>query len=105
MSDEHDFSSTSAGDEHGRTFRAEYDWTTISPSTAIVESVAEAKNSDPTALESLYDWIDTDAIDALFERPSGDPSDPPLSVSFDYTGYTVTVERNGTVTVEPAAEG
>lgn len=103
MSDDNEYPSTSASDGHDTTFRAKYDWRDIAPSTAIVETVAIATGRKPVALESLYDWIDTDAIDALFGGTSDDRSRSPLSVSFAYDDYTITVERNGTVSVEPSA--
>lgn len=66
-------------------------------SHAVVEAVAEAEGVDPVALRTpLYEAIDPDALDAVFE--SADES-PPLDgrVFFEYYGYTVAVASDGTV--------
>ncbi|MFC7137959.1 HalOD1 output domain-containing protein [Halobaculum litoreum] len=40
--------------------------TTASVSAVVVEAVAKARDVDPIRLPPLYDWIDPDALDALF---------------------------------------
>jgi hypothetical protein len=87
--------SAAAEDEAAR--RATYDWASTSPSTAVVETVAEATDRGPMALPQLYDTIDTDALDSLF-RPDGGP----VSVSLAFAGCDVTVRSDGEVAVRPA---
>lgn len=64
----------------------------LSASEAVIRQIAEAAGVDPLALPPLYDAVDPDALDALFE-PS--PGDPILSgtVSFTYCGCGVVVFR------------
>lgn len=64
------------------------------PSEAVVNAVADIEDSDVTDLPPLYGAIDTDALDALF---TGDAA---ASVTFEYSGYTVTVEDNEVVFVQ-----
>jgi len=64
------------------------------PSEAVVNAVADIEDSDVTDLSPLYGAIDTDALDALF---TGDAA---TSVTFEYSGYTVTVEDNEVVFVQ-----
>ena len=68
-------------------------------SRAVVAAVAEAAGTAPTALPSLTDVVDPDALDALF---SGDRTDG--EVSFRYAGYRVTVTADRRVTVVDPVE-
>lgn len=73
---------------------------------AIFRSVAEFENRAPINLPSLYDVVDPDALDALFERDVLDESGN-LLLTFRYSDSTVTVHGNGTirVTAEPPSAG
>ncbi|WP_254546255.1 HalOD1 output domain-containing protein [Halomarina pelagica] len=74
----------------------------IRPSVALVERIAELEGADPLELDPpLHDVVDSDALDDLC---ASSPAD--LAVSFEYRGYLVRVESDGTVDVrgEPAAE-
>lgn len=84
-------------DDRAGDLQIEYDWTTTSPSTAVIEAVATATDSEPEALETLNEYVDTDALDALFQRDSGKRSDSTLSISFTYDGVAVTVGASGVV--------
>ncbi len=55
--------------------------------TQIVEAVAQVKDVDPLSLAPLRDSVDTDALDRLF-----DSQNQGLQVTFEYEGYTVTVQ-------------
>ncbi|WP_049925688.1 HalOD1 output domain-containing protein [Halopiger goleimassiliensis] len=76
------------------------------PSRAVIEAVADAEGVSPAELcppayDPLHEAIDPDALDALFEdRADGAPRSTG-SVSFPYCGYLVTVEEDGSVTLEP----
>ncbi|MFC6863998.1 HalOD1 output domain-containing protein [Halomicroarcula sp. GCM10025817] len=63
-------------------------------SRRVVESVADAAGTAPTALPSLTDVIDPDALDALFagDRTNG-------RVTFRYAGFRVTVDADRRVSV------
>jgi len=49
---------------------------------AVVEAVSSFENSSPTSLPPLYDVVDTDALNALFETGSDATSDHGVSISF-----------------------
>ncbi|NUB91577.1 hypothetical protein HT576_11185 [Haloterrigena sp. SYSU A121-1] len=66
------------------------------PSLAVVDAVASASETDPTALPPLYDAIEPDALDATFE--SSQPG-ATRRVSFSYSGFDVTVDGGPAVTV------
>ncbi|NHN49814.1 hypothetical protein G9464_19780 [Halostella sp. JP-L12] len=67
-------------------------------STTIIMEVAEALDTDPVNLTpSLYDHIDPDALDALFDS-AGDGSDVYLTIR--EWGCTVTVFADGRVLVD-----
>lgn len=67
-------------------------------STTIVEAVAEEAGVDPTALPPLYERVDPDALDTLFEPASGGFSRT-RKLQFTYWGYVVTVGFNGEPTI------
>lgn len=54
-------------------------------SEAIVTAVAEREDAAPTEVPPLYDTIDPDALDRLFDGRR------PGEVTFEYAGYEVTV--------------
>lgn len=69
------------------------------PSQTIIERVAQAENADPLDLElPLYEAIDPDALDALFE-PTNEGLRSNGQIIFDYHGHTVVVASDGTVTL------
>lgn len=71
-------------------------WGVRSVSTSVVQTVAQATNREPDELEPLYDVVDPDALDALFE---GDDASARVRVVFTYEGYQVTVSGAGDVEV------
>lgn len=79
------------GREHGSRFVAPKH----PPSTAIVEAVLELEGKEPEEVTPLYDVLDPDALDSLFdERGERGAS---LCVSFVYEGYSVQVHDDGRV--------
>ncbi|WIV67371.1 HalOD1 output domain-containing protein [Natrialbaceae archaeon AArc-T1-2] len=71
-----------------------------SPSTKVVEAVADELDVEPIELETpLAEAIETDALDHLFKGP-GDS----VVISFSYYGYRVTVEEDGDVTLTENSE-
>lgn len=79
--------------------RKQYDWSSLTPSTAVVEAVAAATGRDPTTIEPLYERIDPDALDALVGANGTTPDSENVSVSFSFAELLVTVQRNGEVVV------
>ncbi len=60
---------------------------------AVLAAVADREGVDLTELKTpLNDVVDADALDALFRDGTG-------QVTFDYGGYTVTVDHAGDVTL------
>jgi hypothetical protein len=91
-------------DERGSSeeIQIQYDWSSTEPSTAVVETTAQAANCDPQELSPLYDFIDPDAFDAILAPPTTKNTNTTTSITFTYVGYTVTVYSTGTVNVAPA---
>lgn len=75
-------------------------------STAIVRRIASKAGVEPTALPPLYEWIDPDALDALFaSTPTG--RNRRGRIEFPYLDYEISVdcEDETTITVaEPNTE-
>ncbi|MFC4550266.1 MULTISPECIES: HalOD1 output domain-containing protein [Halorussus] len=73
-------------------------------SRSVVETVAELEDTDPLKLPPLARFVDPDALDRLF-GPSFDGTRREVvgRVEFDYAGYRIRVEADGTVAVRPVA--
>lgn len=71
------------------------------PSICVVETVSDALEADPTELGPLYEAVDPDALDALFEPPERFTSG---RVTFTFEGCTVTVDADGWVAVSPGTD-
>lgn len=72
-------------------------------SYTLVRRVAAEKGVDPTSLRPLYEVIDTDALDALFEESSTARLRDGY-VGFSYEGYAVRIGHDGSVSLAPASE-
>ncbi|MHC3436696.1 HalOD1 output domain-containing protein [Natrialbaceae archaeon A-gly3] len=67
--------------------------------------IAAHEETDPMTLDPpLHEAVDVDALEALLQSPH-DGIDFAGTVSFEYCGYTVTVEHTGAVSVAPSADG
>lgn len=87
-------------DEQGGTdtFYTEFDPLTDSISEELIKSVAMLKNTDPAELALLADFIDPEALDALFKpQVDGTPRETDGRVEFDFEGYHVTVDNAGSI--------
>lgn len=70
------------------------------PAMAVIEAVSWVKGEDAAKLEPLENYIDTEALDALFEkkhhgnlrRSSSREDLKGPQVSFEYEGFTVTLQ-------------
>lgn len=63
------------------------------PSLAIVQAVARATGTEPTALPALQRSIDADALDSVLD--GGGAPDADVRVSFRYAGVDVAVGSDG----------
>ncbi|MFW6316849.1 MAG: HalOD1 output domain-containing protein [Halorubrum sp.] len=83
-----------AGGDGSRVTR-EYNRSTTSPSTAVIEAIASIEDTDPLSLSlggtlTLHDHFDPDALDGLFaHETAGD-----MSISLTVGEYTVRIERD-----------
>jgi hypothetical protein len=73
------------------------------PTEAITEAVAAAEGVDPTRLPPLYESIETDAVNRLFDH-SGEESPPTKALCFVYSGWNVFVRSDGTIIVGDPAD-
>lgn len=80
-------SSTKYGRESGR-----------SPTEAIIDAVAEAAGVDPTELPPLYDSIDPDAINDLFQPYDGNTGTETF-LRFTIDSWNVFVRADGKIRV------
>ena len=67
-------------------------------SARVIEAVAEARGVDPLDLPPLYDVIDPDALNRLFNSDSPGRPNGPGRVTFTLSGCEVVVESDGEVT-------
>ena len=71
------------------------------PSDRVVAAVAEREGTDPTELtQPLDEVIDPEALNHLFADRTSGGQRPGGRVIFWYYGYTVTVDDDGTVSLE-----
>lgn len=79
---------------------------TDNPAITVVEAVAEANDVDPLELDvRLYDVIDTDALNRLFESRRTTIGSPPVDVTFSMAGCDVSVSSDGMVVAELVETG
>lgn len=75
-----------------------YDTAPEEISLAVIGAVSNAENTDPENLnQSLYDAIDPDALNNLFAGEENNPT----KCTFQYHGYTVTIEGDSKITLDP----
>lgn len=68
-------------------------------SERVVEAVAREVGVEPTELDSLYETLDPDALNALFAERPGRSQRSAVRVTFEYVGHPVTVSEDGAVEV------
>lgn len=85
-------------DTHGMRFEWPED---RAPSTAVVAAVAAVEDVPPTELPPLQYSVAVDGLDALIEHRTED-ADVDVCVSFEYAGYTVTVDQEEGIHLDPA---
>ncbi|WP_178917872.1 HalOD1 output domain-containing protein [Natronomonas gomsonensis] len=92
-----------APDSHS-TIQTEFDWESVTPSTAVIETIAIAANTDPSEIEPLYDSVDSEALDRLIQSTGTRPTNGGTTVSFAVSEYEVSVHSDGTVAVRHITE-
>ena len=91
-------------DEVGREHRAGYDPEGgESVITSVVVSVAAVSGAEPTALPPLQWTLDTDALEAVIG--SAREADTNLTVTFEYVGYRISVDADGSIRISEATPG
>lgn len=89
-----------SGDPTIETAYMQYDWEGDDDlSTAIVSTVARLSDTDPVNVGRIFDRIDPDALDRLFEPAREDLDRNDGHLWFPLDGYGVTVYGNGFVVV------
>ena len=89
--------------EDDGTIRAEFDWSSRTPSEGVIETVAIAADAEPTAIDPLYNSVDPDALDALVRSNGRGPKTGDVTVTFTLDGHEVQVRSDGVVIVLPVA--
>lgn len=64
------------------------------PSEAVVRAIAQAKDIDPLEMPALYDIMDPEAINAVYN--GGEFS----GVQFSFCGYEVSITSNGQISLQ-----
>lgn len=72
-----------------------------SPSDAVVRAVAEFTHTPPLDLDPLYDTVDPDHLDALFEGTSDDTVRTDRTFTFTFAGCVVSVTADEISVSEP----
>lgn len=83
-------------DDATGTYRTTYDSSVESPSISVLEAVAAIRDTDPTALEPLDQYIDPDALNVIFE-PTRVKQGTHGSLSFGYEGLLIVVHSDGEI--------
>ena len=90
-------------DSEADLYRLRHDWSSDDDvSIAIVEAVAEITNVEVLDIDPLYESIDPDALNKIFEpRAEGEPRKIGGSVTIAANECTVTVYSDGEIEIEP----
>ena len=82
------------------TYQTEFDPLTDNVSEELIKAVATLNDADPTELALLAEFIDPEALDALFRpRPDETPRDTDGRVVFNYDAYHVRIDSSGTISL------
>jgi hypothetical protein len=93
---------SATGDEHttatATPHRLEIDWDRREPiSFAVQTALGQVEDRSPVDLPPLADYVDPDALEAFFSGSSNEVA--ARSLTFEYEGYTVTVDGTGHVRI------
>jgi len=84
------------------TVRTQFDHEQTSASMAVIATLADVLNTDPSDIDPLYSTVDPDALDTFVQvhnRANGD-----THVRFTHAGYAITVHSYGVVAITPEHE-
>ncbi|MFC6763660.1 HalOD1 output domain-containing protein [Natrinema soli] len=70
------------------------------PSNTVIDAIATVQDVDVADLEPLYNALDPDALNAVFQGDSGDT----CRVTFSWEGHMITVTNNEVI-VSPKGDG
>ena len=72
------------------------------PSEALITAVATLSGTEPTSLPPLYDVVDPEALDSLYEhvRARNENNSSGHQITFCYEGYEVRVGFDGQIRLE-----
>jgi hypothetical protein len=76
---------------------------TQSPSEKVVTKLAAAKGIDPTEVEPLFNSLDPDALDIIFENLAQGPDREQGKVEFTHAGHSITVRADGSVAIDKSS--
>ncbi|WP_435158885.1 HalOD1 output domain-containing protein [Haladaptatus sp. DFWS20] len=81
-------------------YETEFDPLTDNVSEELIKAVATLNDADPAELALLTEFIDPEALDALFgPRPDETPRDTDGRVMFEYDAYHVRIDSSGKISL------
>ena len=84
------------------TYHTNFDPDVSSPSARIVSAVAAITGRPPHDLPSLYDVIEVDALNQIFQR--GFETGRAVQVTFTYADHHITIGTTGFITIDPSPD-
>lgn len=81
-------------------YRAQFDYHARPPSIAVIETLETALEADTHELPPLYEVIDPDALDKVFDQTQTGQLRNDASVQFTFEGHPINVHSYGVVEVE-----
>ena len=73
-------------------------------SATVIRAVAIVTNMPPMDFDPLFETIDPDALNQLFNGPNSDSPQDASGVAFRFNDYTVQVDATGTIEITPAED-
>ena len=67
------------------------------PSESVVTAIASLTDASPMELEPLYDAIEPDALDAMFDHAQETDTPGEQRLTFAYAGFEVSVTGDGSI--------
>lgn len=87
------------------TYRLHVDWRNDETvTTAVTKGVAAVTDEPPDGLDPLFETIDPDALNRLYDPTDGGSNRPDGRVSFRFNDCAVSVYASGTIEITPAEE-
>lgn len=83
------------------TVRTDWDWSAVTPSEAVIDTLSMVRNRGPLETDPLYDAIDPDALNAMFRTRGSERAENGVTVSFTSNGLRIVVRDTGEVRVTP----